>query len=1144
MKRNEPSQLSRASVKLIRIFLMRGFLMRGSLLFSPAWLCLIPVGGQDPVASAGRDLIPADRQVPSLEQAFLNPPASARPRTWWHWTGGNISREGITKDLEWMSRVGIAGMQLADVGFGMGQEVENKLWFGSTEWLDAVRFAAEEADRLGLEMAIFSSAGWSIAGGPWVESRQAMKKLVWSTNEVEGPTLFSAGLVAPPSCNGPIGNYSPGSPGNRQQADPEFYRDERVLAFPAPPDEQDIAGFGPRFTSGTASISDPGALLDDDLNSRLTLYRQPGEDRIRLYMDFKEPFPARALTIASPAGIPAGRLLAGDDSNRYETLLILPGVQNYRGGRVRTFSFPASISRHYLLELTGMAPRPADFITQPEPAVPDSVILAALILHTGGRVHRWEDKAGFSLLNEYGSSPTPETDRGSLVPAGKVIDLSNRVDETGKLNWKVPEGKWIILRTGYSLTGAKNRPPVPSGLGYEVDKLNEDYVREYMEAYMCPLRDALGPLYGRRLQYVLLDSWEAGMQNWTDDMVSEFTSRRGYDPVPYLPALAGYVVQSAEVSDRFLWDFRRTLADMFAENFYGTVTGYLHEEGLQTYGEASGVSLEILEDALLCKKYVDIPMGEFWVRDLHPGPIYYVDIRGAASAAHVYGKTLVAAEAFTGGSYESPSTLKRISDYWFTRGVNRLVFHTSAHQPLDTKPGNTMVGTHLNRNMTWAEQAGPFMDYLSRNSCMLQQGVFVADLAYLLDEGAPSSMPFWGSGLTPAPPDGYDYDYVNTDVLLNRMSVDSSGRIVLQGGMSYAVLVLPNTGRMTLKVLKKVHELVRAGATVAGSRVIASPSLADYPRGDSEIRELALDLWADLDGITRTRNHFGRGMVVWGESPGQVLDLMQLSPDVQSCAGPGPELSWIHRRTGDMEIYFLASHDPGSRGYDVRFRVNSREVEFWDPVDGSIRPAPYSFEGNTTRIPLELEGYGTVFVVFRDSTGIPSRPGRRGKETDLMTVEGPWEVNFRPGPGSPGKIILDRLGSWTENPLDEVRYFSGTADYFKDLVIPGSFLKSGNSLYLDLGQVKDLAEVSLNDRRITLLWKEPYRVNVSDQLKRGLNRLEISVTNEWTNRIIGDMHAGEGEKVLDSLTIRMFGRTELKESGLIGPVRIVSVLND
>ena len=271
-------------------------------------------------------------------------------------------------------------------------------------------------------------------------------------------------------------------------------------------------------------------------------------------------------------------------------------------------------------------------------------------------------------------------------------------------------------------------------------------------------------------------------------------------------------------------------------------------------------------------------MGEFWYRALHPELMYYQDVRGAASASHIYGKGLVAAESFTGGGFESPYTLKKIGDYWFTQGVNRFVFHTSAHQPLDTKPGNTMVGTHINRNITWAEQAAPFMTYLARNSYMLQQGKFVADLAYLLDEGAPSTMPIWGTGLNPAPPEGYDYDYINADVLINRMSVASDGRLILPDGMSYALLVLPNTGRMTLPVLKKIRDLVKAGATVVGPRPDRTPGYSGYPDSEKTLKIIVSDIWGDLDGVSRTKRVCGKGKVFWGTPVKKILEMQEFSP--------------------------------------------------------------------------------------------------------------------------------------------------------------------------------------------------------------------------------------------------------------------------
>jgi hypothetical protein len=407
-----------------------------------------------------------------------------------------------------------------------------------------------------------------------------------------------------------------------------------------------------------------------------------------------------------------------------------------------------------------------------------------------------------------------------------IVDLTGKMNKDGSLNWDVPAGNWTILRMGYSLTGSKNRPAVPAGLGYEVDKLSRKHTESYLRGYTDPLAQSLGPLYGKSLRYVLLDSWEAGMQNWTEEMLSEFQRRRGYDPTPYLPALTGRVVISAEVSDRFLWDFRRTLADMFADNHYKVAADFLRQQGIGTYSEAAGVSLEIPEDTLLNKKHLDIRWASSGRAICIRQRCTIRTCAAPASASHVYGKTLVATESFTGGGYESPYALKKIVDYWFAQGVNRIIFHTSAHQPLDTKPGNTMVGTHINRNITWAEQGQPFMTYLARNSFMLQQGRFVADLAYLLNEGAPSTMPFWGAGLQPAVPEGFDYDYVNTDVVLNRMSVNAEGRIVLPDGMSYSVLVS------------------------AGGRSNDAARAAQDPRAGSERRDCS---WPEAFAIAESR---------------------------------------------------------------------------------------------------------------------------------------------------------------------------------------------------------------------------------------------------------------------------------------------------
>jgi hypothetical protein len=583
------------------------------------------------------------------------------------------------------------------------------------------------------------------------------------------------------------------------------------------------------------------------------------------------------------------------------------------------------------------------------------------------------------------------------------------------------------------------------------------------------------------------------------------------------------------------------------------------------YAEASGVALELPEDTLLNKSESDIPMGEFWVRALHPESMYYVDVRGAASAAHAYGKPIVAAEAFTGGGYESPFTLKKIADYWFAQGVNRLVFHTSAEQPLDTKPGNTMVGAHINRNITWAEQAGPFMKYVARVSYMLQQGSPVADIAYLLPEGAPSTMPFWGAGLEPALPPGYDYDFINTDVLLNHTSVDADGRIRVEKGIRYRLLVLPLATRMTPSVLHKLHELVAAGATIVGSRPVASPSLGHFPDADAEVQTLAADLWGDMDGVTKNEHQFHSGMVYSGLKPDEILSRLNTPPDFASTGALASPPAWIHRQTADADIYFIANQADVPVHLQTRFRIAGKDVQIWRPMDGTatpadysagapmdertgnrqpgLQPAAYSREPGFTIVPLDLAERESVFVVFRNAAAAPARTSSPRLETTLAPIAGPWTLTFPPHFGAPPSIQLRQLTSWTENSDPGIQFFSGTATYSSTFNVPAAQLQAGRPIFLNLGAVRDIAEVKVNGTSVGITWAPPYRVDVRSALRPGANKLEISVTNEWTNRLIGDRSLPLEKRILSQPPPPVWPGTPsvLLESGLLGSVTLTSV---
>ena len=676
----------------------------------------------------------------SLEQGFKDPPDSAKPRVWWHWTGGNVTKEGITKDLEWMKRVGLGGAQMADIGQEGGQAITNHITFFTPEWFDAVRHAAAECDRLGLEMSIFSCSGWSESGGPWVKPEQAMKKLVWSETNVPGPRRFNDKLPQPPTNTGTFGGLrglntgrggrgggaafaargaaagtnapgqlapggrpgGAGARGGRGGPPPTFYGDSAVIAFRTPPDETLMEDLKPKVTSSGGEI-DGAPLMDDNLATSATI--AAGQDGVAwVQYEFAQPIKARAVTlIAQGRGVPFGQIQVSDDGQNFRTIVEMPGAVQYRAGSLKTYAFPETTTRFVRVRMTGAGPGPDASIFQSEPQPAASYVLSEFIVHTGARVDRWEEKAGFNFFYQYEVAPTPPVPADSLIQPGEVIDLTSKMDPDGTLNWDVPAGKWTILRMGYSLVGSMNRAGTAGGLGLEADKLNAKDVEAYFHGYMDPIQKELGPLVGKSLRYMVMDSWEAGMQNWTDDMIAQFTQRRGYDPRPFLPVLAGRVVGSADLSDRFLWDFRRTIVDLLAEAHYGTMDRLLKEKGMGLYSEAPGVSMEIIEDTLLTKSKVDVPMGEFWLGRMHPAPEYYVDNRMAASAAHVYGKQFVGAESFTGGGYDSPATYKNLADYWFAQGVNRIAStprpsSRSTPNPATPWSGPTSIATSPGRN--------------------------------------------------------------------------------------------------------------------------------------------------------------------------------------------------------------------------------------------------------------------------------------------------------------------------------------------------------------------------------------------------------------------------------------------------------------
>ena len=758
------------------------------------------------------------------------------------------------------------------------------------------------------------------------------------------------------------------------------------------------------------------------------------------------------------------------------------------------------------------------------------------MLHTGARVNRFEEKAGFTAATGLYSLATPAVPAQDAIRKGDVLDLTSKMRPDGTLDWTPPAGRWIVLRMGYSLTGQRNHPAItPATSGLEVDKLNRTYTKAYLDYYLGQYKDLLGPLMGKRgLQYVVTDSWEAGVQNWTDDMIAQFAKRRGYDPRPWLPVLTGKVVESAESSDRFLWDFRKTIGDLTADCYYGQISASLKQRGMGRYSESHESGRAFIGDGMEVKRGADVPMGAMWTTPQGANVKGDPDVRESASVAHIYGQNLVAAESFTTGSGAwayYPELLKTTADRELAMGLNRFVIHTSVHQPSDDKiPGIGLAqfGQWFTRHETWAELALPWTTYLARSCYLLQQGKFAADILYFYGEDSNITALFGNS--SPAIPAGYNFDYINADALVHKLSV-KNGRITTPSGMSYRVLALDpgNTRHMSLAVLRKIRDLVNEGAVVVGPKPTDSPSLMD---NQAEFQTIADQLWGP--GI-------GKGKVYGDQTITQALATIQLAPDFEySKPQADTTLFFVHRKLADGDIYWVNNRNPRVETLEATFRVQGKAAELWHADTGKVEPASYQISGTTTTVPLRLDPNDAVFVVFRKPAVTPSRTLAWPVETPLATVEGTWEVSFQPDRGAPASITLDKLNSWTENADPGVKYFSGTGTYTKTIQAQADWFKSGTRLLLDLGSVKNLAEVTVNGKPLGILWKAPFCADVTDALKPGANSVEIKVTDLWVNRLIGDAQPDVPKKI--TTTNRQLYRADspLLPSGLLGPVRVVS----
>lgn len=1098
----------------------------------------------------------AQQKAPdTLYEKFVSPPASARPRVWWHWMNGNITKEGIKLDLLWMKRSGIGGFQNFDAAMLTPQIVKKRLVYMTPEWKDAFKFTTKLADSLHLEMAIAGSPGWSESGGPWVPPQNGMKKVVWSEMVIDGGKSFSGTLPKPPSASGPYQNLklaNESSLGMASITPPEYYHDISVIAYKVPEADIPMSELKPIVTSSGGNFT-LTQLTDGDLATTNALPPDTVAGYAWIQFAFNKPQTIKAITIVGggdrgPFGLYGEMkenrsLQVSDDGQNFKQVCFIPA------GNVleQTITIPATTAKYFKITFKNITPPNLGALFGMGAAGPSKAVgtnIGEIVLHTATVVNRFEEKAAYATATDLYKQATPATD--DAVPTSDVIDLTQKMNPDGKLNWTPPPGRWNIMRFGYSLTGITNHPATQEATGLEVDKLDSAAVRAYFEHYLDMYKDATGGLMGSKggLQYMVTDSWEAGTQNWTPAMATEFEKRRGYSMLPWMPVLAGHIIKSSEASEQFLWDMRKTLSELVAENHYDLLTKILHERGMKRYSESHEDGRALIADGMEVKRTADIPMSAMWTPSvMGDGLKYRSDIRESASVAHIYGQNLVAAESMTafglGGTAWSfyPEKLKPTADLELASGLNRFVIHTSVHQPTDDKiPGLGLgpFGQWFNRHDTWAEEAIVWTSYLSRSSYLLQQGKFIADVVYYYGEDNNITALF-GKKL-PDVPEGYNYDFINSDALLNLLSVKDHD-LVTPSGMHYKVLALDsNSVEMPLKVLKKINELVNAGATVTGPRPVGSPSLSDDDH--TEYARLVNSLW----GTENTIRNIGQGKVYSGQAIGDALKAVDVTSDFSyKKPDDGTTLLYVHRKLKGSDIYWINNRSDKAEDIEGDFRIAGRNIEIWHPETGLKEEASYAFADGRTTVPLHLEPNDAVFVVFEGETTLAKRVVPNHAETSVTTLAGTWRVHFQKDRGAPEQVNFDNLTSWADNTDSGIKYFSGTAVYTKTVDVKTDWLKKGSQLWLDLGDVKNLAQVVVNGKDLGIVWKKPFKVNLAGALKAGNNTIEVKVTNLWVNRLIGDQQASETKKYTYTTMPFYNAKSPLSPSGLLGPVQIVSV---
>lgn len=985
--------------------------------------------------------------------------------------------------------------------------------------------AVAHAKRLGIQVDFSVASSWDM-GGHWIEPEHASKGIYISEATVQGGVPVDVTLPFPePPPGAPLG----------PDGKPAFWADTAVVAIP---DAKRAVGHD------IVLQLDPPA---EHVVSAVVLDQgDPGSSPIVAMLSPVKEFSVSVSTTGTNDGdfreVLRSVLPQGAGPRRFA----LPVGTRARYARLRLLSAHHADRKHWTLGELEVLDASGKNLAGNHAA--DRTKSGAELMRGSPGISATRTWSVHNIHNGEANGPRGMYATGGLPPfqipdAARVLNVTSKVDREGRLRWNdAPAGTWTILRYVVMNTGERLKVPSPNSDGWATDHLSAPATDAHMDYVIARLRETFGNLQSSGLRNLYLASYEVVGPVWSPGFLADFQRLRGYDMTPYLPVVFGAQVGDEATTERFLFDYRKTLSDVLITAYYRTASAASKRAGLGIKSEAGGPGPPIHNvpvDALLANSAVDEIQGEFW--PFRPTADNLWVVKETASAGHLYGKPRVHMEAFTSTDHwrEGPQDLKPSADRVFTEGGNHMVWHTWSHAPPDAgKPGWVYgAGSHVNRNVTWWPKIKPFVSYLSRSSYMLQRGQFVGDVLYYYGDGGYKFV--LPRKVKPELGPGYDYDYINSDGILNRLQV-KDGRFVYPDGSSYAVLVLPDSEAADPEVLAKIDVLVKAGGTVIGPRPQRAEGLSNYPASDERIRSLASQMWAELTGQGVTSRTHGNGKVVWGQTPREVLTAMGIGRDVTA-----PEtIDFIHRRDGAADIYFLRNLTDQPVAATVTFRIDSKAPELWDPVTGEIGPAlgaRQAAEGQLT-VPVELAGNGSVFVVFRrNATTFAPMPEAPTGLPEPLEITSNWTVDFENGPSG---VAFPELRSWSEHEEAAIRHFAGHGRYRSTFRIPPGWRNNVTRAEIDLGKLSTIGEVWLNGKSLGITWTQPFRLDATAALRDGENELVVEVTNTWHNRLVADAKLPASERgTRTNVTVTMgkpFAESELLPSGLLGPVRLVA----